>query len=366
MRTLQIAALLLLLCTAVAQADTKETKDKLTDTVLAQATDSLVLTMAGGYSPPAIRPKLANLRRSYTPSADNLITKFLGGRQTLIGSGDPIVSPLWGKGTRYKSGSLIQIGPKQNLRDVRQLQKLESVAAFVDVYQSGYLYSNTAPHKAVNMPAPKVEAQVLKPQHRNLFTVKDGQASVEQQLPSWAGEVKVPKGFRKRVDHSIQTYGERLYAYRLTPEYVTSYPVYAKDGKTVASEKPIAVPVLDSYLHVLLDGDKVLAGMEYFWDNNLTVEGTPKPCIGAPQAINKAQAWLLKRYGTNPPLYVVNNMRLGFIQDRSNRNLLVPAWIFDAWYHTPIPSSVGTTENPVKRTNDPFAINALNGNAIDL
>jgi hypothetical protein len=123
---------------------------------------------------------------------------------------------------------------------------------------------------------------------------------------------------------------------------------------------------MDSYVNILLDGDKVLAGMEYFWDSKLALDGTPKPCMQFADATAVAQKWLYNRYNGTPPLYNVADVKLGFVQDRTNRSLLVPAWIFDAWYNTPLPSGVGTTENPVKRTNDPFAVNALTGKAFRL
>jgi hypothetical protein len=179
------------------------------------------------------------------------------------------------------------------------------------------------------------------------------------------GELKVPKGFRIKKTQMIQNFGERLYAYHAEPEFVTTYEVKDKNGK-VTGEKPIAVPVLDSYVHVLLDGDKLLAGMEYFWDSQLSLDGTPKPCMQFAEATAAAQKWLINRYNGTPPLYNVSNVKLGYVQDRSNRNLLVPAWIFDAWYNTPLPASSGTTENPVKRTQDPFAVNALTGKAFRL
>jgi hypothetical protein len=372
MRTLLITLAFVLAAVFCAQAEVQKTNDKMADGLLGQAAISKVLTFADpSLQPPTIRPRLAAIKRSYVPSADNLITKFLGGRQTLIGNGESIVSPIWGKGTRYKSGTVIYALPLsqkgQKVQDLRSLPKLESVPAFLDVYPNGFLYTNNVSHKAVNMPAPKVEAQVLKPNNHNLYSPKDGQSAVEQMLPGMVGDLKVPKGFRKSLSHMVQNYGERLYAYHLTPEYVTTYPVYGgKDGKSVVAEKPIAVPILDSYVHVLLDGDKVLAGMEYFWDNGLSVQGSPKPCLSGQEATIKAMAWLIKRYNENPPLYTVSNIRLGYIQNPKNHGELIPAWIFDAWYITPLASSVGTTENPIKRTDDTFAVNALSGEAFDL
>src|SRR5205823_386167 len=95
----------------------------------------------------------ASLRRSYPPAADSLIQKYLGGRANLIGEGQAIVSPIWGRGTRYKSGTVIYAlnvdKSSPRVFDVRALRKLESVPAYLDVYHSGYLYSNNVAHKGV-------------------------------------------------------------------------------------------------------------------------------------------------------------------------------------------------------------------------
>jgi hypothetical protein len=370
MRILLIVICLLLLAAVGAQAEVKETNDQVANAMVAQGALAQVLTLENpSLQPPPIQPKVANIKRSYVPNSDSLITKFLGGKQTLIGNGQSIVSPIWGKGTRYKSGTVIYAVPldnKQRVRDINQFPKLESVPAFLDVYPSGFLYTNNISHKGVITTEIKVKGKDDSDiSYKKLYDPKEGHAAVEQMLPGMVGELTLPKGFRKRYSEIVQNFGERLYAYHVEPEYVTTYSVIDKNGKVVG-EKPIAIPVMDSYVHVLLDGDKVLAGMEYFWDSQLSLDGTPKPCIQFAEATTKAQSWLINRYKGTPPLYNVSNVKLGYVQDRTNRNLLVPAWIFDAWYDTPVPASVGTTENPVKRTNDPFAVNALTGKAFRL
>jgi hypothetical protein len=375
MRLLLIAGCVLLLAavTGASPADVHTTNDALANALVTQGALGQVLTFEDpSMSPPAIRPKVANIKRSYAPNSESLITKFLGGKQTLIGSGQQIVSPIWGKGTRYKSGTVIYALPQeqqsQRIKNISQYPKLESVPAFLDVYPNGFLYTNNIEHKGVIATSIKIKSD--KPgdgdiSYKRVYEVKDGEAAVNQMLPGMVGELTLPKGFRKKNSQLIQNFGERLYAYRVHPEYVTSYAVKDKNGKDIG-EKPIAIPVLDSYVHVLLDGDKVIAGMEYFWDSKLALEGTPKPCIQSAMAIVKAKEWLFNRYKGTPPLYNVRAIRLGFVQDRGNRNLLVPAWIFDAWYNTPLQASAGTTANPVKRTNDPFAVNALTGKAFRL
>jgi hypothetical protein len=254
----------------------------------------------------------------------------------------------------------------ERIKNISQYPKMESVPAFLDVYPNGFLYTNNVTHKGVIATEVKVKGKADSDiTYKRVYEAKDGEAAVNQMLPGMVGELKLPKGFRKKTTQLIQNFGERLYAYHVEPEYVTTYSVTDKTGKVVG-DKPIAVPIMDSYVHVLLDGDKLLAGMEYFWDGQLSLEGSPKPCIQFAEANAAARTWLINRFHGTPPLYNVSSVKLGYVQDRSNRNLLVPAWIFDAWYNTPLPAGVGTTENPVKRTNDPFAVNALTGKAFRL
>jgi hypothetical protein len=368
MRRIALTLLLTVLTLATAQAEVQRSKDPAVDKTIDNLAQAQALTMLCDV--PGIQPKLAVLKRSYSPTADKLIAQFLGTPDTLIGNGQPVVSPIWGKGTRYKSGTVIYALPtdngNQNTWDLKTLPKLESVPAFLDVYSSGFLYTNNVPHKAVNMPDVKVQSGKLSANHRNLFSEKDGQAAAEALLGQMGLGLKTGEGFRIGTQQLIQNFGERLYVYRAQPEYLTSYAVYKTvNGQSqAAGTKPIAVPVLDCYTTVMLDGDKLLAGMEYFWDNNLSVSGQPKECVQAGVAVMKARGWLMKKFGNHPPLMNVNSLRLGYIQDRSNRTQLVPVWIFDAWYNNATPVTGG--DNPVEVVSDPFAVNALTGDVIDL
>jgi hypothetical protein len=369
-RNLMFALLLLVALAPPAWAEMQSTKDPSVNRMLSGLTDANILTMRCDV--PGIQPRVTVLKRTYTPSSTTLIDQFLGGRTTLIGDGQSVVNPIWGKGTRYKSGSIIYALPGtekgQRNWDIRTLPKLESVPAFLDVYPQGFLYTNNVPHKTVYATDVKVKgAADADISYRKLYTEKEGQAAVEQMLPNMVGSLPAPKGFRKKISQLIQTFGERLYVYRASLEHVTSYTVRkASGGKDQVVEKPIAVPVMDVYTHVLLDGDKVLAGMEHFWDSNLAATGAPKEALQASMAVMKAREWLIKRYNNKPPLYNVSALRLGYIQDRKNPTQLVPAWLFDAWYVAPIPNGAQITENAITNTTDPFAVNALTGEVIDL
>src|SRR4051812_11744860 len=98
MRTLLSAAFVLLVATVIsaAPADVHTTDDSIANGMVTQGALSQVLTFENpAMAPPPIRPKVANIKRSYAPNSDGLITKFLGGKQTLIGTGQSIVSPIW-------------------------------------------------------------------------------------------------------------------------------------------------------------------------------------------------------------------------------------------------------------------------------
>jgi hypothetical protein len=128
------------------------------------------------------------------------------------------------------------------------------------------------------------------------------------------------------------------------------------------------VPVLDVYVHVMLDGDKMLTGMEYFWDSNITPAGQPEESLHAGVALSKAREQLFDHFKSQPPLVTITGITIAFIEDRGNRNQLVPAWMFDAWYQDRV---TATKDNPHTTNNQnivqvpmPFAVNALTGELI--
>src|SRR5690606_33931802 len=98
------------------------------------------------------------------------------------------------------------------------------------------------------------------------FTVKQGRDAVEGLIANMFGPLSVPDGFQSVVLAGIQEDGERLYMYHAYPEFIA--PVEVPDVNGGNTKMDTGIPVLDVYTKVLMDGDRNLVGMEYFWDNN--------------------------------------------------------------------------------------------------
>jgi hypothetical protein len=383
MRIINIVGLTAAACcllTMPAWAQKKETPqkpDKLFDQQLQEIVSSTFLTIACDV--PQIMPLVPTLKRSVKATdADALITKFFGSRDNLLGN-DKVISPLWGPGTRYKSGMVLSLVKNQELGQrsiIGPTTKTEVVPVFLDVYPPGFVYINNVSHTAVHATSVKPTAvDTADISHYDVYDVKEGQQAAEGLITELFGQLKVPAGFQTSVQAMIQTFGERLFAYRVVPQYITKYELFENRGDKVVGAQPVepkvtgtqpvAIPVYDVYVNLQLDGEKMLAGIEYYWDGGLTPVGEPKRCISAPQAILNAREGLLKQYNNQPPLLTVASIRLGFIQDRGDRTRLVPAWLFDAWYTVlSEPKQKPNTELEGQDRVDvplPFAVNALTG-----
>jgi hypothetical protein len=361
MRAPLITALLLFAVALPAQAQLGSSGDPAMDEKLRQLLSMSVLSMQCQL--PDFQPQLTELKRSWAPSTDNLIQRFFGSKDAVL-SDEQVTSPLWGKGRRYKSGMVLHMAPldRQSQRiSLDQMTGVEVVPTFLDVYSSGFVYANNITHKPVYATDVKVLSEVKADvSHHNEYNEKEGQDAAEALLSEMFGQLKAPAGFQTAVKAIIQHFGERLFVYRLQPEYVTSYDVRKDDGSTV--KRQVAVPVLDSYAHVMLDGDKLLCGLEYFWDASLAPVGTPKKCISAADAEFVAREQLIKHFDNQPPLLNCSQVTLGFIQDRSDRTRLIPVWLFDAWYTDYVPgkeSAIAKTATNLVTIPMPFYVNAL-------
>lgn len=382
--TALLAALAAALLAGPAAAEIKPSGNDKLDKQLKSFLDSQLLEVRCDV--PGITPLVVNLRRGSAPNPDQVIKVFLGGKDTLLGS-EAIISPIWGKGQRSKSGTTIKVLVDREVQqdgaggrressvkvDLQNMDKLEVVPAFLDIYRQGFLYTNNIPHKAVYATdVKKVSELKADVTYRNLYSREDGREAALKMLQDTIGEPKVAKGFRLRTDDLIQTFGERLYACRMQPEYLTTYPVFEWVGEGEKRQykqtgtKPVAIKVNDVYVHVMLDGDKLLCGMEYFWDNGLSAEGSPKPAINAADAILASRGWMVKHFNKNPPQITVKQITLGFVQDRKDVTLLVPAWIFGASYSAEDEGGEAGLGGNVVQVPCPFAVNALTGEAFDL
>lgn len=358
-------AVLLSAMPAVGAQSRQKQEDDLNSRLQSLISSGLFLTISCDV--PVIQPLAPYLKRKTAPNEDKLVASFFGSRQGVTGE-EQIKNALWGKGRRLKTtvgAPTINAGPEANPKEQKTPKaKDENVPVFLDIFPWGFIYANNVPHKPVMVADVKMENGAPKNVgSHNVYSEKEGQKAAEAVVAQMLGKLSVPKGFQSSVKSSIRSSGERLYAYRVNPEYITSYEYVGADKKK--SKQSVAIPVYDDYVLVVLDADKQLAGIEYFWDGALTQLGTPQQVIGAVEAVDAARAGLPKLYGGQPPPLTISQIRLGFVQDRKDPARLVPAWLFDAWYTQfgeeqpkANPNFSGRQATQVAK---PFAVNALTG-----
>lgn len=338
------AILALMLPLAVATAQDDGVGDESLDPMIEDWLGAAFLTLQEGVLLPSMQPKLANLKRSWSPNTNELVETFMGSREAIMAD-EEISSPLWGRGRRFKSGIVLYLLEKDapTLRDIGGLAtEVEVVPSFLDVYSTGFVYVNNIPHKPVYATDVEIESPTsANVSYHNVYEVDEGQLAAEDLIADTLGPLQVPEGFQPAVHAIIQDFSERLFAYSARPELVTEYNVYEyhinPDGdgelqRVVLGTQPVSVPVWDVKVVMMLDGDKLLAGLEYFWDDSIRTVGEPRECIHATTALVAARERLLEYYDGEPPLLTITNLSLGFIQDRKDRSTLVPVWLFDAWY----------------------------------
>jgi hypothetical protein len=374
------AALLALAATASVAAQIHESEDKVADDILRTAIAGSFLEIKCYV--PEIQPAVANLTSSASTDSDELIETFFGSEEQIM-STDDIVSPLWGPGRRYKSGTVIYLTPKgvPEQQAFASAKPVEMVPAYLDVYGHGFIYGNNIPQKPVLATDVKVINELRADiSEYYVYDEQEGLAAAEGMVADMMSELTLPGGFQSSVTSLIQQDDLRLYAYRVIPQHVTTFRRVIghetdADGNiqpVLGDEQPVAVPVFDRYVKVTLDGDKLLAGMEYFWDDRISVSGTPQRAISAQQAIIKAREKYLEVFDLQPPLVNVSAIRLGYVQDKGSANRLVPAWLFDAAYAR----QASPEEQVAERVSGispnlvvipmPFAVNAITGEVFDL
>ncbi|MCB1186227.1 hypothetical protein KDL29_03590 [bacterium] len=317
---------------------------------------------------PYIKPKLADISRNQTYGATDLINRFFGGQGNVTDK-EQIVHPVWGNGTRYKSGMVLRL-VESGSQTINNYEDMEIVPAFLDVYSRGFVYQNNVPHQ----PVVKTDVEITGTYSAdidtyNSFNEKEGRTAVERLISQMFGDLQVPSGFQSIVLAGIQDKGERLFSYYAYPEFIAPVEVPdVKGGNTIVES---GVPVLDVYCKVLMDGDRNLVGMEYFWDNGIKASGGVKDCYSANQALVLAREAIYKSYDKHPPLLTITNIKLGYYQSRTNSGKLEPGWLFDAWYsqkRDQLNTRGTTTFQQYEYVNVPmpFAVNAITGEYVEL
>lgn len=289
---------------------------------------------------PAVQPEVVELSRVWMPSEEMLIEAFFGSREHVTKT-KSITSPLWGNGKRYWVSTVqtsdIYAGTDTPDEGGKQgTKETEIVLISLDIYKHGFVYVNNAPHlPAIKVTKIEKEGQPLQFDRKRAFTDSEGQAHAEEMVGDIIEKLAVPGGFQTNVQMAVQDSGQQLFQYRIRPEFITDYAVYDDsnpENRKEIGRQPVAVPVYDSYVNILLDGEKQLAGMEYFWDSGLKASGQKQQSIYMGEAVANAREYLYEYFNSEPPLITIDNITIGYVQDEKGSDKLVPAWLFDAWY----------------------------------
>ena len=320
---------------------------------------------------PYIQPWLCDITSRATTTESELVKIFFGNRDKVYAT-EAIKNSLWGQGTRFKSGLTIIVGPKN--MPIQQAianfgREQEMVPAFLDVFMGGFAYRNNVPHQPVYVSVHKPTSfvdPVIK--YEYVYPPTEGAIAAEALIAEMFEELSLPDSFQSSVEAYVLDSGERLFYYKATPQYLTTFNLYEgfetdEAGLIVPTKigsAPVAVPVLDRFVTVILDGNKMLAGLDFFWDSELKPVGQPQEVIMASEAM-----LILDYYGCEAPLISIREVKLGYIQSRRTPSRLIPVWMFDAAYtraYTQDDYSSGQitmyTESSVL-VQIPFAVNAL-------
>lgn len=385
MKLIRIAAGAAFCVMALAGSATAQIKDseyKYSDNLLRTAIAATFMELNLPGPVPEVQPQVAYLTSSCATKSDDLVKTFFGTPQAIMSTED-IFSPLWGPGTRYKSGTVIYLTPKDTPQQqlFNNAKQVEMVPAYLDVYHHGFIYTNNIPQKPVLATDVKVKGELRADvKQYYVYDEKAGLSAAESVVKDMLGELKLPDGFQSSVTSIIEQNDLRLYVYTAHPQYLTTYQTVTghktdENQKVVpifGAEQPVAIPVIDRYVKVMLDGDKLLAGMEYFWDGSISVAGKAQEAISAQDAIIKAREKFLRDYNLQPPLISVSDIRLAYIQDKHSSTRLVPAWLFDASYTSEVTPDEQVSEGvhgispSLVSVPMPFAVDAISGEVFDL
>jgi len=249
------------------------------------------------------------------------------------------------------------------------------VPAYLDVFMGGFAYRNNIPHKPVyaSTHLPKTLYNDPTVKYDFIYSPDEGRASAESLISEMFGEIDVLDGFQSSVEYYVMQSGERLFYYKAHPQFKTTFNVY--EGSTTDSagrivpiavgEEEVAIPIFDRFVTVILDGEKVLAGMDYFWDNQIIPSGQLKESIPASEALLIAQDAIYEYYETYPPLITIREIKFGYIQDRRRPSTLIPVWMFDAAYARVATPQEMVSNEIIKYAENkilvpiPFAVNSI-------
>ncbi len=244
-------------------------------------------------------PRLSYLKRARRPELGDVYKTFFKDVKKAVGS-NPVTSPAYGKGTRYK-------GPRLSL--VRSEGQREGVSFYLDVYDWGFEYVNNLVETPTN-----VETAESTPAHRKYsykFTEKEGIAAAKKYIDQLTPGAGTATGdFAILEESRFEHEKGRLFIYRLTKTYR-------------------GVPLVDDYIQVAIDGEKNLANVSYYWSKKIEPFGNTYTAIDAGLALQSAKLIALDDFDDQPPPLTLFDTNLAYINDRQNPQIVRPVWLFD-------------------------------------
>ncbi len=311
-KALLLAALLIAAMPWGALAQAKDQKPGGTDKSVDLLLQSMVITV--DFALPSWKdgpqawggkaPELAFIKRGTQPDMSAVHDKFFRNTKATLGT-EPISSPAYGKGTRYK-------GPRLSLD---KAGALVGYSFYLDKYTWGFEYVNNM----VIAPA-STETSDSTPQNRKYnfrFTKEAGVAAAKKFIADLTpGVGDAGTGFDIKEDAWFDHTKGKLFVYRLT-------------------KSCNGVPLADDYIQVALDGEKNIANVSYFWSKDVKPYGESYAALDAGISLQIAKSIVLNRFNNEPPPLTLFNAKLAYINYRKDPTILQPVWLFDCrWNET--------------------------------
>ncbi len=244
------------------------------------------------------------LARNGFPEVETYRQKLLTSERVPMGT-ERIISPAYGNGTRY-------VGPRFKIEGE---QKPTGISFYFDEYQFGFEFVNNL---AVNPTVYQELTDEVDPEtgeyktiDKFKFTEEAGLKKAKEYIQKYSpGITGVGGEFSQVENYYFDKEKARPFVYRVTRTFR-------------------GVPLLDEYVQVAIDGEMTLVNLSYFWSPNIEPVTEDFKVIDPAYALMNAKRVVLADFNNNPPPLTLFDVRLGFVNHRTNNQAIVPVWLFD-------------------------------------
>lgn len=322
-----------------AQGPSKDKADKEIQEIILPAMSILVEVPL----PTEWQRKLRFLARKDFPSAEPYRKKLFGSTPVPLGT-EPITSPAYGEGKRYA-------GPRFTIQGQG---KPTAISFYFDEYRHGFEFVN------------------------NLAVVPAAYDEFTGEVDPVTGDKKAILKFRFTEEEGIKKAKEYIKEYtpglgNLSGDFSLIETAHFDLEKTRPFVYRVTkafrgVPLLDDYVQVAIDGEMKLMNLSYFWSFEIEPTTEDFTVIDPGYALQNAKRLILEDFNNNPPPLTLFNIRLAFINHRSNAFAIVPVWLFNLKWNEVVSlqnPSPGPTEaifgKQIVQQELVYAVDALKG-----